>query len=262
MAADKTSKRAQKGSDGEGGGPKQGARSETRAAARAGRDGTALRLRTDPRQERRFEPKTSAMALAGVIAMSIGAVAVGAGTYGQWLRGEALGPHKYAPYLLVAGTILLLGVVLLGQRVALPLRVGDAGVGLEKEPTEVDRIEWRDVTGLLLSGDVLTVQTHGTSIAVPISLHPQAAARVVAEAKARIPARVEDLDEGALPKLDDRAGEVLPLEQAQVAGARCRKTDKIIAFERDARLCGQCGEVYHKDSVPPRCLGCDARLKA
>ena len=73
-------------------------------------------------------PKASSMAILSVIAMSIGAVAVGAGTFGQWLRADELGPHKYAPYLLIAGAILLLGVALFGQGTAKPIRVGDAGV--------------------------------------------------------------------------------------------------------------------------------------
>ena len=35
----------------------------------------------------------------------------------------------------------------------------------------------------------------------------------------------------------------------------------VIAFEKDARLCGRCGELYHKSGVPYLCLTCDARLK-
>ena len=50
------------------------------------------------------------------------------------------------------------------------------------------------------------------------------------------------------------------LEPAQVAGQKCKASGKLIAFEKDARLCGRCGEIYHKDSVPKRCEVCDARL--
>ena len=50
-------------------------------------------------------------------------------------------------------------------------------------------------------------------------------------------------------------------ERAQLAGARCKASDELIAFEKDARLCGRCGEVYHKSHVPDRCLTCDAALK-
>ena len=64
-----------------------------------------------------------------------------------------------------------------------------------------------------------------------------------------------------LPKLDAGAGEVIPLEAPQLAGTRCKASDELIAFEKDARLCGRCGEVYHKDHVPPHCLSCEAKLK-
>jgi hypothetical protein len=55
---------------------------------------------------------------------------------------------------------------------------------------------------------------------------------------------------------------VIDLEPPQVAGLRCKATDRPITFERDARLCGRCGEVYHKDGAPKRCLTCEAQLLA
>lgn len=235
---------------------------EAKAPAKAAKlaSGGNLITRKEPRYERRYEPKTSSMAIVSVIAMSIGGVAVGAGTYGQWLRAEDLGPHKYAPYLLVAGAILLLGVALFGQSSAKAVRVGDAGVAEEEEGSEVTRIEWRDVVKLILSAGSLTVQASGTAITVPLDVHPQAAARILAEAKVRRPSLAEDVNAGSLSTLDDTQGEVLPLEAPQVAGQRCANSDKIIAFEKDARFCKQCGEVYHKEDVPKRCVTCDAKL--
>ena len=64
-----------------------------------------LRTKDDPRKERRYEPKSSPMAVVSVVVMSIGAVLVGAGVYAQWLRGEELGPLKQAPYLLGGGAL-------------------------------------------------------------------------------------------------------------------------------------------------------------
>jgi hypothetical protein len=252
VATEKTTKRRQKSTRTGGGGGDGGEQS-------------ALRLRTDPRRERRYEPKASPLAVISVVAMSVGAVLVGAGVYGQWMRAwfraEAEGPHPYAVYLLLGGAALLVAVALFGQRAAKPIRVGDAGVAVEKDPGEIERIEWRDVTRLLLSDSALTVQTAGTSIGIPLDVHGPAAARALAEAKERIPKKVEGVEARGLPEVDDAAGEVLPLEPPQVAGTRCKASDKMIAFEKDARLCGRCGEVYHKDTVPPRCLSCDALLK-
>jgi len=142
------------------------------------------------------------------------------------------------------------------------VRVGDAGIAVEKDATDLDRVEWRDVTAITLGGDVLTVQSPGTTLAIPVKLHAQAAARIVAEARERIPARLDDLDPSRLAAVDDHEGEVLPLERPQIAGARCKASDKLITFEKDARLCGRCGEVYAKDSVPAECLTCEAPLRA
>jgi hypothetical protein len=259
-AADKEAELASKADGDTGASP---SRAVKKAGKGAGGDGELmLRTKDEPRRERRYEPKAPPLAVLSVVAMSIGAVLIGAGTYAQWFRAESLGPLKEAPFLLAGGSALLIAVALFGQQLAKPIRVGDAGVALEKDPTELDRIEWRDVTRLILTSDALTVQGVGASISVPLRVHPQAAARIVAEASARLPKRVEDLD-GTPPLAapDDTQGEVLTLDPPQVAGAHCKSSEKVIAFEKDARLCGRCGEVYHKDSVPKRCLTCDARLK-
>lgn len=242
-----------------------------RAAAPAARSGkkrkagrtaasTVLVDRSAPRSERRFEPASSSAALLSVVGMSVGAVLAGAGTYGQWLRGE-LGPYKYAPYLLAAGAVLLFAVALAGQWGARVLRVGDAGVAEERGEGEIERIAWNAVERLVPAATTLTVQASGRSISVPLASQGQAAARIVAETKRRRPRLLEGLDL-ALPPLDEAAGDVLALEPPQVAGLRCRESDRLIAFERDARLCGLCGELYHKDSVPRRCATCNASLRS
>jgi hypothetical protein len=245
MAAETTTKRKKKTSG---------------AASAAGGADLALRTQDDPRSERRFEPTASIMAVVSTVAMSIGAVLVGAGTYAQWLRAGDLGPHPAAPFLLAGGAALLIAVALFGQRLAKPLRVGDAGVALEKDPGEIERLEWRDVTRILFSGGVLSLQGAGTTISVPVAVHRAAAARIFSEASRRIPARVEGVDGTSLGTPDSNAGDKTMLEPPQVAGQHCKQSDKLIAFEKDGRLCGRCGEVYHKDSVPQRCLTCDAQL--
>ena len=238
--------------------PKQKTKRGTSGATGAGNRG--VRTHEDARSERRFEPTASAMAILSTVGMSIGAVLVGAGTYAQWLRAGELPPHPAAPWLLAGGAFLLIGVALFGQRLAKPVRVGDAGIALEKGPGEMDRLEWRDVSRVLLNSTTLSLQGAGTSISVPIAVHAAAAARIFAEAARRIPAKVDGLDGSALGKPEANDGEELALEPPQIAGQHCKASDKLIAFEKDGRLCGRCGEVYHKDSVPSRCLTCDAPL--
>lgn len=228
------------------------------------RDEPFLRQRTEPRSERRYEPKASAAIGLTMLGMSLAALLGGAGVYGQWLRGEEAGAHPFAPYLLVGAVVLGGAAALFGQWSAKPIRVGDAGVGLENGPSEIERIGWNEVTGLLLSDLALTIQGTGTAITIPLRTQPHAAAHALAEARARIPERAADIADGkpeALAKPDDTAGELRSLEPPQVAGLHCKATDKLIAFEADARLCGRCGELYHKDGAPDRCATCAARLR-
>ncbi|MRG91449.1 hypothetical protein [Polyangium spumosum] len=225
------------------------------------RDEVVLKLRSDPRTEKRFEPKSSPSAILSVLAFSVAAVLVGAGTYGQWLRDEALGPHKAAPWLIAAGAAVLIATALFGPRPALPIRVGDAGVGVEKGGNEIERIAWNVVRRIVLGERSLTVEGEGRSITISLAALPEAAGKVLREARERIPVVVEDLAPGALESRSEAGAETLPLEPAQVAGLKCKASGRLIAFERDARFCGRCGEVYHREAVPKRCETCDARLK-
>jgi hypothetical protein len=219
-----------------------------------------LRLRTDPRAERRYSPRPSLVARGSIVAAWVGAALVGAGIYGQWLRPEAVGPHKAASYLLAAGAVVLLAVALFGQRDPAAVRVGDAGIGVEKDAGHIERIAWCDVTQMVVSRDALTVQAAGRQLSISLAAQPQAAARAIAEARKRIPKRIEELDDASLEPAEADAGVEQRLEPPQVAGQRCKATDKLITFERDARLCGRCGELYHKDSVPRVCETCNAPL--
>lgn len=222
-------------------------------------EGKHLRQIGDARSERRYEPATSAFAVGTVLLFSLGAVALGAGVYAQWLRGGDAGPHPYALYMLIAGAVLLLAVALFGQTTARPVRVGDGGVAIEREDS-VERVAWCDVSRLLVTKDAVTVQGDGLTLSVPRSVHALAAARVVREAKDRIPKMVGDdanvpAPEGAVEPASE------PLDPPQIAGRTCKSSGKIVSFEKDARFCGRCGELYHKTAVPDRCMTCDARLK-
>lgn len=231
------------------------------SAAKSGTEGSSqLRQLSDPRHERRYEPVASTFAIVTVILFSLGAVALGAGVYAQWFRSGGAGPHPYALYILIAGAVILLAVALFGQGPARPVRVGDGGVAVERDESTIERVAWCDVSRLLVTDAAVTVQGGGVTISVPRAVHAAAAARIVREAKERIPKKVDDgVTVDPPPGAADPAKE--PLEPPQIAGRACKATGKVIAFEKDARLCGRCGELYHKSGVPDSCLTCDARLK-
>lgn len=257
----KTSKPAAEGAPAKPAGEGKPSKSEGAGkATKPAAEGKHLRQITDPRFERRYEPAASAFAIGTVLIFSLGAVALGAGVYAQWLRSGDAGPHPYSLYFLVAGAVLLLAVALFGQSGARAVRVGDGGVAMERDEG-VDRVLWCDVSRILLSSDAVTIQGSGTTLSVPRSVHAQAAARILREAADRIPEKLEDKD-AQIPSPDGAPEPAkLPLDPPQIAGRACKDSGKVLSFEKDARLCGKCGELYHKTSVPERCLTCDARLK-
>ncbi len=224
-------------------------------SAKASSDKSALRQAGDVRTERRFLPKTSAGAVFGTLATSIGAVAVGAGVFARFVSNP---PHDYAVYLLAVGGLLALIGIFAGGRPTV-IRVGDAGVAIEKEADDIERLAWHEIDTVRFAQNTISFAGGGRILSISTVAQPDAAAIALTEARARIPSRASGVTED-LPAPAAGAGELVNLDPIQLAGLRCKKSDRIIAVEKDGRFCARCGQTYHKDAVPPNCLSCDARL--
>ncbi len=235
---------------------KKSKRKPEAAAKKAGAEPTWLRSPTDRRTERRFEPRSNSAALFGTLISCVGAVGLGAGVFGQFVR--KAGPHPYALYLMVAGSMLFFLGFIVSSRAVPALRVGDAGLAAERGGV-VERLAWFDVDVVRFASGALTFSGFGRLITIPVAAHPDAAWLALAEARGRIPARVAGIDD-ELPKMTQNAGELVVLDEPQMAGLRCKASDRLITFEGDARLCGRCGQSYHREEVPKHCKTCDARL--
>ena len=217
------------------------------------------------RSERRFLPQSATSPLLVKIIGGLGAVALGGGLMGQYGRPDAV---PYSVWVLAAGALLLGAGVWIGTSGDPALRVGDAGVGVEKGGMKripwwgIEAIVWEDAAGVLA---VRGKDETGSSLALSIAMksQPQAVAWIVKEARARIPKVVEVSDEarGSMPKASREAGQVMHLDPIQVVGQRCAATDKAIAWEPDARICPRCERIYHKDHVPETCA-CGGSLEA
>jgi hypothetical protein len=209
------------------------------------------------RRARRFEPEATSLGQAALVLICLGAALLGAGFYGQALRDA---PLAYAPGLIIGGLIVLFFGWQQASVRAAPLLVGDPGV-VSEEGDPLRWLPWSKVEAVVLEKDAVVVRGDGRTVSAPLAVFPQAAAWVVKEAMARVPAKVK-IDEAARAKLvaDEAMGEVRDLGPAQVAGAHCRASDRVIAFDEDAKLCPRCGEVYHKEEVPEACLSCSAEL--
>jgi hypothetical protein len=95
-----------------------------------------------------------------------------------------------------------------------------------------------------------------------VAAHPKAVAWIIAEGTKRVPEamNVKSSQVTGLPEPKDLDGELVTLEGVQVAGRHCAASEKPIAFERDARLCPNCAEVYLKEHVPKKCVTCEHDL--
>lgn len=210
------------------------------------------------RKERRFSPAQTYSSGAAVAGGMLGALALGAGVWGQWISET---PHNYSPFLFGGGAIALGASLWFGDAGAVPVRIGDAGIALERG-TELTRLAWCDLDTIEMNGKQLLVKGKTSSFNIPVAAQPVAIAWILAEGTRRVPdvMNVKKADLNGLPEPKDLDGELIPLEGVQVAGKHCAATDKPIAFERDARLCPNCAQVYLKDAVPKTCVTCEKDL--
>ena len=207
------------------------------------------------RKERRFIPEQTYASGAAVAVGMLGALAAGAGVWGQWISDT---PPAYAPFLFGGGAIALGASLWFGDAGAVPVRVGDAGIVLERG-TELTRLAWCDIETIEVVGKQLVTKGKGGSFTIPIAAHPKAVAWILAEGTRRLPEVMNVKQSGlaGLPEPKDTDGELVTIEGLQVAGKHCAATNKPIAFERDARICPNCAQVYLKDSVPKKCVTCE-----
>jgi len=212
------------------------------------------------RKERRFEPEPTYASRASIGGGMLGALVLGAGVYSQWLSDN---PRAVAPYLFAAGAIGLGAALWFGDAGALPVRVGDAGIAIEKG-SELARLSWCDMERVSTERGELVAKGKELTLRIPIAAHRTAVAWILSEGTKRVPAvmDVKRQSLAGLPEPKDNDGDFVAIECLQIAGRHCAASGKPISFERDARLCPVCGQVYLKDETPKKCATCDAELGA
>jgi len=210
------------------------------------------------RKERRFVPEATYASRASIAGGMLGALVLGAGVYGQWLRDE---PRVIAPYLFGVGAIALGAALWFGDAGALPVRVGDAGIAIEKG-NELVRLAWCDLERVFSERGELVAKGKDLTLRIPVAAHRAAVAWILSEGTKRMPAAMDVKRQSleGLPEPKDTDGELVAIEGLQVAGRHCAASGKPVSFERDARLCPVCGQVYLNDQVPAKCVTCGAAL--
>lgn len=212
------------------------------------------------RKERRFAPSQTQTSTIAAVGGMAGALALGAGVYATWIREPRL---DWSQYLVAGGALALGGALWFSDVNADPLRVGDAGVAVEKGD-ELVRIAWCDLTRVYVDAGDLVLDSEDVTLKLPIAPNRAAVAWILKEGITRVPdvMDVKTRDSEGLPEPKDGDGELVKMENLQVAGKSCKASGKSIALEKDARLCPTCAEVYHKDSVPKKCATCGDDIAA
>lgn len=210
------------------------------------------------RRERRFATSPAFMPTVIAIVGFVGAAVLGAGVFGLWILDP---PLTWASYL-VAGGGFLLGVSLwFGQAPETAVTVGDSGIAVE-DGREMQRVPWHQMRSLRVVGANMVVEGKSGKVKFLLGANRHAAAEALKQAAERVP-DIVDVGKSiveSLPKPGEVEGIQQDIEDDQVTGLKCAASDKTIKVEEDARLCSKCGQLYHKDAVPERCLACETEL--
>ena len=228
------------------------------------RDSSEAHGKAEPGQlsEQRFTAEPTQRSNYQALVGGIGAAALGAGAYAAWAHDV---PLPAAPFLFGAGALGVIVGAVMGSSDGMPIRVGDAGVAVERGGSQPERIGWFEIEKISLEGrDRVVVEGAQKRIVVPASHHAHAAGWILKEALARVPKRVAIEGERRDEILRGASGhaETVPVQPMQVTGRRCKASNTIISFERDARTCRTCGEVYDHKHVPAKCLTCESEMTA
>jgi hypothetical protein len=214
---------------------------------------------------RRFVPASTTSTSLLMVLGGIGSLLIGAGLYAQFAREGAALYHAHAFWFLAAGAFLVSAALWFAASSDAVIRVGESGIAMERDAVEL--MPWYQISAVKWSetGESLTVRgmlDNGskTEFIVRAKAHPQATPWIVREMRLRLPSLLE-VPEGIDGKLDtarDNSGQIVR-EPRQLVGRKCAASGKGISYETDARVCLQCGRVYHKHEVPETCA-CEADL--
>jgi hypothetical protein len=214
--------------------------------------------RVSKRVEIQFFPQSSANPIMVRLIGAAGAIALGGGLWEQFGAAQAL---DITPYMLAGGAAAFGAAIWIGTSGDPMVRVGQGGVG-EDRGGATRRIPWYQITKIGWDEKTQAIVVKGDddtgsplTITVRLKSQPYAAAWIVSLGAERA-AKVLDVPESVIEKLPSKNpldGLEVVLDPVQVVGKRCAKSNKVIAYEPDGRVCPACERVYHKNSTPKKC---------
>ncbi len=188
--------------------------------AKAKKQAQAKRIR----KERRFLPEPTYASRASIGGGMLSALVLGAGVYSQWLSDN---PRAAAPYLFGVGAIGLGAALWFGDAGAVPVRVGDAGIAVEKG-SELVRLAWCDLERVYHERTELVAKGKELTLRIPVAAQRAAVAWILSEGTKRVP-KVMDVKRQSLadlPEPKESDGTFIAIEGLQVAGRQCAASGK------------------------------------
>lgn len=188
----------------------------------------------------------------------VSGLVLGIGTYARWLGDPAPDWANIALGLGLAGAVYFAWQL---SREGVAVRVGDAGVAVE-QGNELQRLLWCEMESISVEKDQLQLRGSGPVLSIPVTAHATAVAWILKEAAERLPKLLDVPPKfvDTLPQPQTTDGAVNHVTSLQTTGRRCAKSRKVIKYERDARLCPMCTQVYLKDQIPEICVTCNHTL--
>ena len=225
--------------------------------------GTTRRLRRldEAFEERHFDAE-SASNPKSVALMYLGATALGAASYVTFFWSAGSESPSYVPYLFALGIVCLALYIFTGQSSVAVVVVGDFGVRFVQADSERSLL-WPDVERMTLEAEALVIRSPSDTLALSTRLYPTAIHYLLQQGRLRIEKRVEAEDEDIqnLAAANDDVMRVEEAELPQVTSLKCRASGRLLSVEQDARICGRCGALYHRQNVPKRCVACGKKLR-
>ncbi len=140
------------------------------------------------------------------------------------------------------------------------MRVGDAGYRYRKRHRVTARLSWCDMERVSTERGELVARCRSSRSAFRSLQYRTAVVWILSEGTKRVPAAYgRNASLASLPEPKDNDEDFVVIEGLQIAGRHCAASGKPISFERDARLCPVCGQVYPKDETLKKCLTCDVQ---
>ncbi len=213
-----------------------------------------------PQREIVFGTDVAYLPLPSLILGVVGAFILGLSFYALWV----IEPPTSWSSVGILISLISLGLCFYYSSVSeTAVALGDAGVGVYDGQTR-QSIAWYQLRTLCYSSGKLKLNPGDakTELSFNLRANPGASAALfqAAQTKSWCALENEESLKMAIARLPQRLGQKRNVSDMQIAGRKCAVSKKAILVESDARFCPDCGQLFHRETLPEHCSECKAPL--